>query len=148
MKEIYGWVPWFGELAGKIAEGGETYLAEAAKKVKWRNDGKVQPLLRYGDENIDPFSFFYSLAQRSQDAGSGYFRVLRENSTWRDSLRLNRTIRSYSHSRRTTPTCYFTTAVRAIRSCFGICSAEPCGGLTRWLPKISMVHSRSATLGG
>ena len=33
MKEIYGWVPWFGELAGKIAEGGETYLAEAAKRV-------------------------------------------------------------------------------------------------------------------
>ena len=70
MKEIYGWVPWFGELAGKIAEGGETYLAEAAKRVAWRNDEKKQPLLNYGDENIDPFSFFYSLAQRSQDAGS------------------------------------------------------------------------------
>ena len=70
MKEIYAWVPWFGELAGKIAEGGETYLAEAAKRVAWRNDEKKQPLLNYGDENIDPFSFFYSLAQRSQDAGS------------------------------------------------------------------------------
>ena len=31
---------------------------------------KVQPLLDYGDENIDPFSFFYSLAQRSQDLKS------------------------------------------------------------------------------
>ncbi len=70
MKEIYEWVPWFKELAGKIAEGGETYLAEAAKKVAWRNDGKVQPLLRYGDENVDPFSFFYTLAQRSQAAPS------------------------------------------------------------------------------
>ena len=72
MKEIYGWVPWFGELAGKIAEGGETYLAEAAKRVAWRGDDDEQPLplLKHGDENIDPFSFFYSLAQRGQDAGS------------------------------------------------------------------------------
>ena len=70
MKEIYEWVPWFKELADNIAEGGETFLAQAAKKVAWRNDGKVQPLLNYGDENIDPFSFFYSLAQRNQDAGS------------------------------------------------------------------------------
>ena len=70
MKEIYAWVPWIQELAGKIAKGGETYLAEAAKKVEWRDDDKKQPLLNYGDENIDPFSFFYSLAQRSQDAGS------------------------------------------------------------------------------
>ena len=70
MKEIYAWVPWFGELASRIAEGGEAYLAEAAKKVEWRNDDKKQPLLDYGDENIDPFSFFYTLAQRSQDQGS------------------------------------------------------------------------------
>lgn len=70
MKEIYAWVPWFQELAGKIAEGGETYLAEAAKKVAWRDDDKKQPLLNYGDENIDPFSFFYSLAQRNQDQKS------------------------------------------------------------------------------
>ncbi len=70
MKEIYAWVPWFGELASRIAEGGEAYLAEAAKKVEWRNDDKKQPLLNYGDENIDPFSFFYTLAQRSQGSGS------------------------------------------------------------------------------
>ena len=70
MREIYLWKDWFTELAGKIVDGGEACLAEAAKKVKWRDDNKVQPLLDYGDENIDPFSFFYSLAQRSQDAGS------------------------------------------------------------------------------
>ena len=70
MKEIYAWVPWFQELAGKIAEGGETYLAQAARKIAWRDDGKEQQLLRYGDENIDPFSFFYSLAQRTQSPGS------------------------------------------------------------------------------
>ena len=74
MKEIYAWVPWFQELAGKIAEkfaaGDKAYLADAAKKVAWRDDDKKQPLLDYGDENIDPFSFFYSLAQRSQDRRS------------------------------------------------------------------------------
>ena len=70
MREIYLWTEWFTELAGKIAEGGEMYLAEAAKQVKWRGDGKMQPLLNYGDENIDPFSFFYTLAQRGQDVGS------------------------------------------------------------------------------
>ena len=70
MKEIYAWVPWFQELAGKIAEGGETYLAEAAKKVAWRDDGNRQLLLEHGDVNIDPFSFFYTLAQRSQDRRS------------------------------------------------------------------------------
>ena len=67
MREIYLWTEWFTELAGKIAEGGEAYLANAAREVNWRDDGKVQPLLNYGDENIDPFSFFYTLAQRGQD---------------------------------------------------------------------------------
>ena len=62
MKEIYSWVPWFRELARKIAEGGEAYLIEKAKQVKWGGD---PPLLRYGDEGIDPFSFFYFLASKS-----------------------------------------------------------------------------------
>ena len=70
MKEIYSWVPWFHELVDKIAEGGETYLADAAKKVAWRDDGGKPPLLKHGDENIDPFSFFYTLAQRSRGAGN------------------------------------------------------------------------------
>ena len=70
MKEIYAWVPWFQELAGKIAEGGETYLAEAAKKVEWRRDGGRPPLLEFGNENIDPFSFFYTLAQLTKSSDS------------------------------------------------------------------------------
>ncbi len=61
MKEIYAWVPWFQELAGKVAEGGEAGLIERAKQVEWTVDNPI--LLRYGDENIDPFSFFYFLAQ-------------------------------------------------------------------------------------
>ena len=70
MREIYQWTDWFKGLAGKIADGGETYLVERAKQIAWNDDGTKPPLLRYGDENIDPFSFVYSLAQRSQGAGS------------------------------------------------------------------------------
>ena len=63
MKEIYSWVPWFQELGKKIETGGEEYLIEKAKQVDWKNENP--PLLQYGDENIDPFSFFYFLAQRN-----------------------------------------------------------------------------------
>lgn len=63
MREIYHWTEWFSELANKIAEGGEEFLIDRAKRIDWKADGTEPPLLRYGDENIDPFSFFYSLAQ-------------------------------------------------------------------------------------
>lgn len=68
MREIYHWTEWFSELANKIAEGGEEFLIERAKQIAWKADGTEPPLLRYGDENIDPFSFFYSLAQRRSSA--------------------------------------------------------------------------------
>ena len=64
MKEIFDWVPWFRELASRIKEGGLQVLAEKAKQVDWRQDNPY--LLRYGDENIDPFSFFYYLAARNE----------------------------------------------------------------------------------
>ena len=62
MKEIYSWVPWFRKLAKKIETGGEKYLIKRARQVKW---GSNSSLLDYGDENIDPFSFFYFLAQKN-----------------------------------------------------------------------------------
>ena len=62
MKEIYDWVPWFRALAKKIEKGGERYLVEKTKQVDW---GLNNSLLDYGDENIDPFSFFYFLAQNN-----------------------------------------------------------------------------------
>lgn len=62
MKEIYDWVPWFRELAKKIEDGGEAYLIEKAKEVEW---GDIRSLLNFDDENIDPFSFFYFLAQKN-----------------------------------------------------------------------------------
>ena len=63
MKEMYDWIPWFGELTGKIAEGEPEDLIERAKRVDW-GQGR-QPLLEYGDENIDPFSFLYFLASKN-----------------------------------------------------------------------------------
>ena len=70
MREIYLWTEWFTDLAGMIASSGERYLIDRAKRVGWKADGTEAALVRYGDENIDPFSFFYALAQRSQDPGS------------------------------------------------------------------------------
>ena len=55
-------IPWFGELCGKIAESGESELARRAREVQWKKEGSVSPLLNYGDDNIDPFSFLYTLA--------------------------------------------------------------------------------------
>ena len=62
MKEIYNWVPWYRELSEKIGNNGEGFLVERAKRVAWKDDGGEPPLLRYGVENIDPFSFVYTLA--------------------------------------------------------------------------------------
>ena len=66
MKEIYDWVPWFKELAEKIAEEDEQYLIERVKRVPWGGDGREPSLLR----NIDPLSFFYTLASRSSSLES------------------------------------------------------------------------------
>ena len=58
----YSWVPWFRELARKITAGSEADLAEKAKALNWQVDDPT--ILRYGDDNIDPFSFLYSLTSR------------------------------------------------------------------------------------
>ncbi|MDE0459866.1 MAG: AAA family ATPase [Chromatiales bacterium] len=66
MRETCDWALWSRELARKIAEGGEQYLIDKAKSVAWQGDdgesSKTFRLLRYRDENIDPLSFFYTLA--------------------------------------------------------------------------------------
>ena len=61
----YTWVAWFKELATTIARNGERDLAGKAKAVVWKKDKDDVPLLKYGDENIDPFSFLYFLAQKN-----------------------------------------------------------------------------------
>jgi len=66
MKEIYDWVPWFSQLAQKIAEKDNKYLIEKAKNINWKEEG-TQGLLNYGDNNIDPFSFVYTIASYNTD---------------------------------------------------------------------------------
>ena len=63
MKEIHDWVPWIRGLTRKIVEGGKADLIRKARQVKW--GGEDPALLRYGDEGIDPFSFFYFLASKN-----------------------------------------------------------------------------------
>ena len=74
MSAIDDWAPWFRELARKRADGGERYLIDRAKKVAWTDDdgasSKTFRLLQYGDENIDPLSFFYTLASLSNSSKS------------------------------------------------------------------------------
>lgn len=63
MKEIYDWVPWFRELARTIAQGSEQDLIDKAKTVDWGSGSRA--LLDFGNDGIDPFSFFYFLAQKN-----------------------------------------------------------------------------------
>ena len=65
MNDIYRWVEWFRELSRNIANNGDQYLVERAQQVDWKDDGSLPPLLKYGEENIDPFSFTYYLAGRN-----------------------------------------------------------------------------------
>ena len=62
MKEMYAWVPWFKELSERIAENDSDYLATRARRISWKADGNDPALTQFGDENIDPFSFLYTLA--------------------------------------------------------------------------------------
>ena len=70
MKEIYDWVPWFRELGERIASGGEGSLVDKAKALAWKPDGSESALLKYGDHNVDPLSFFYTLASQSKSRES------------------------------------------------------------------------------
>ena len=67
MKEIFDWVPWFQGLANRVRAGGREYLAAKVKRVNWHPADP--PLLKIGDENIDPFSFFSYLATRNSRQG-------------------------------------------------------------------------------
>ena len=68
MSDLFGWVPWFEELARRIADSEPEDLARRARKVPWKADGTEPNLLKYGDGNIDPFSFIYVLASKNTGA--------------------------------------------------------------------------------
>lgn len=71
MKEIYAWVDWFEELSAKIAANEPGYLVDNAKQIPWNWDKQTKSpvfenaLFNFGDENIDPFSFLYSIASKA-----------------------------------------------------------------------------------
>ena len=79
MKEMFTWVPWFTELARKIADGGEEYLNERAKRVDWGSEGRslVEPRRRptatalLDRKSIDPLTFVAYLATRSKGEQGG-----------------------------------------------------------------------------
>ena len=58
------WVPWFQGLAKKIAENGRQDFIAKSKQVDWGTENR--PLLQYGDDGIDPFSFFLYLANKTR----------------------------------------------------------------------------------
>ena len=60
MKELFQWVPWFGELAKKVAEGRQKGLVDRAKDVDWA--GLKCAVLEQGEDMADPLTFFYQLA--------------------------------------------------------------------------------------
>ena len=68
MKEIYKWVPWFKELSLTIADNGEAFLIDRAKRVRWKEGGVNPPTLLPGDEKINPFSFIYAVASLAPNA--------------------------------------------------------------------------------
>ena len=78
MREIYRWVPWFAELSRKIAKNGEGFLVGTARKIPWTEDGSEAALLRFRDENIDPFSFIYGLAAYDPVAGERVYEAVNE----------------------------------------------------------------------
>jgi len=69
MNQVYQWVDWFEELAHKIADNNQEYLVERAKQVEWFSPDyrwSDVPLFKYGDENVDPLSFIYTLASKRE----------------------------------------------------------------------------------
>ena len=60
MKEIYDWVPWFRELAEKIADVGEENLDDIARSMEWIRNSSLGEI-----KKIDPFHFLLFLAEKN-----------------------------------------------------------------------------------
>ena len=65
MKEMFDWVPWFNELAKKIAGGGQQYLDDRAREVDWHGESPLPSA-----EAIDPLFFITVVANESGKAES------------------------------------------------------------------------------
>ena len=65
MKEMFDWVPWFNELARKIADGGQQYLEDRAEEVDWQG---ASPLA--SADVINPLLFLSAVANESEKVES------------------------------------------------------------------------------
>ena len=65
MKEMFGWVPWFNELASKLADGGQQYLDDRAGEVDWQG---ASPLTNV--DVLNPLLFITVVANESEKAES------------------------------------------------------------------------------
>ena len=74
----YRWIPWFRALVRNIVDGDEDALVEKAKQVNWSPSTINKPsLLRFGDEGVDPFSFFYFLASKNNSTSNNLKTIFR-----------------------------------------------------------------------
>ena len=65
MKEMFDWVPWFNDLARKIADGGQQYLEDRAEEVDWQG---ASPLA--SADVINPLLFLSAIANESEKVES------------------------------------------------------------------------------
>ena len=73
MREMFGWVDFFTELAERIEEAGPQELNEQAKRIDWHLPRRSESERRQGDvplfglDDIDPLTFFSYLATRTRE---------------------------------------------------------------------------------
>ena len=130
----------------RIADGNELDLAERASKIKWRVNDCSSPLLEYGEENIDPFSFFYTVATHCRGP-EGRARVLGSVATvFNLKSKLPLSVDDAFYFPQGTPqTRSSISAERGIPGCCGICFGTQSGVSTRCPGKPSAMPCRSET---
>ena len=77
MRQDYSWVPWFRALVANILANGRDWFVDRARSVYWGNDNPS--ILRYGAENVDPFSFLYFLAGYAGESRATLLRPVYES---------------------------------------------------------------------
>ena len=71
MSDPYAWVPWFKELAQKVADGEPDVLARRSEKIPWNAGGALGASALSGlGQEVDPFSFLYFLGSKGWDRKS------------------------------------------------------------------------------
>ena len=64
MSELFAWVPWFRDLARKVADTEPDAFVRQLRKA-WSSVDPNAALLQKNDADLDPFSLFYTLASKN-----------------------------------------------------------------------------------